>query len=387
MVKEIQAKSLLRRHWGVDAWFVGGCGMNLYRGCAHDCAYCDGRAEKYRVEGPFAEEVCVKSNAIELLGKELPDKDAPPRGRRRAKPVNGFVLLGGGVGDSYQPAEAERGVSRAALELIAERGLPVHVLTKSTLVLRDSDVLFRINAATRAVVSFSISTADDELAAVFEPGASPPGERLAALSKLKGMGIPCGVFLLPVLPFLSDSEEEISKSVRAARDAGASFTAFGGMTMKEGRQKEHFFSVLGGVRPDLVEPCRALYANRNPYGAASGDYYAVISRRFAAAAAALGMPPRMPRALFAGFLSGMDLVMILMEHANAMLELEGRSSTYRRVAARVARFGAPVTRENVGQIGGIGKAAAAMMTEIFDTGTSRLYEDLLARWSKGERNG
>jgi DNA repair photolyase len=392
-VKEIQAKSILRRHRGVDAWFLGGSGMNLYRGCAHDCAYCDGRAEKYRVEGHFADEVCVKSNALEILRQELPPAadpdgysgglfpDSPvPRGRR-SKRVSGFMILGGGVGDSYQPAEAECRLSRGALELLEERGLPVHVLTKSTLVLRDAEILARINAKTRAVVSFSISTVDDELAAVFEPGASPPSDRLAALARLKSLGISCGVFLLPVIPFVSDSGDAIEESVRAARGAGADFTAFGGMTLKEGRQKEHFFGVLKRVRPDLVEPCRKLYANRARYGEPAGGYFREIGGRFAAASARYGMPPRMPRPLFAGRISGIELAMILMEHSDAMLALEGKSSSYRRVAAGVARFGKPVTPDNASEITGIGGAAAAMIREILETGTSRLYEDLLSRRS------
>ncbi len=393
VVKQIQAKSILRRHGGVDAWFLGGCGMNLYRGCAHDCAYCDGRAEKYRVEGRFAEEVCVKSNALEILKKELPpaaDRDGysaglfpdcpAPRGRR-SKGVSGFIILGGGVGDSYQPAEADCRLSRGVLELLEERGLSVHVLTKSSLVLRDADILSRINEKTRAVVSFSISTVNDGLAAVFEPGASPPSERLAALARLKSLGIGCGVFLLPVIPFVSDSGDAIEEAVRAARGAGADFIAFGGMTLKEGRQKEHFFAVLERIRPDLVEPCRELYANSARYGEPAGGYFKEIGGRFAAASSRHGMPPRMPRPMFEGRIAGIELAMILMEHADAMLALEGKSSSYRRVAACVARFGKPVTPDNVSEIRGIGAAAAAMIREILETGTSRLYEDLLSRRS------
>jgi DNA repair photolyase len=375
-MNEILAKSILRRHWGVDAWFLGGCGMNLYRGCSHDCAYCDGRAEKYRVDGNFGTEVSVKSNAMEILRREL-----PAGGERSSRRLKGFVILGGGVGDSYQSAEAECGISRSVLRLLEERSLPVHVLTKSTLVLRDADVLERINSKSRAVVSFSISTVDDGIAAIFEPGASPPSRRLEALAELKGRGIHCGVFLLPVIPFVSDPQERIEEAVRAARDAGAEFIAFGGMTMKEGRQKEHFFRILQNARPQLVEPCRALYSNRAPYGGAAGSYYAEIGRRFAASSGRYGMPPRMPRPLFAGFLEGIDLAMILLEHTNAMLELEGRSSSYRRVAACIARAGKTrtVTGENIADIEGIGKTAAGIIREILDTGTSQLYEELLAR--------
>ena len=132
--REVRAKSLLRKGSRVDSWFLAGCGLNLYRGCAHDCAYCDGRAEKYAVEGEFGREVAVKVNAPELLRREL----APPRGRAASagRAPAGYVLLGGGVGDSYQPAEERYRLARSALELLLELGRPVHVLTKSILVER-----------------------------------------------------------------------------------------------------------------------------------------------------------------------------------------------------------------------------------------------------------
>ena len=144
------AKSLLRRQKRVDSWFLSRCGMNLYRGCGHDCAYCDGRAENYAVEGEFGAEVEVKVNAVELLRREL-----APAPRRRGSAPSGFVLLGGGVGDSYQPAEERYGLARRALELLLELGRPVHVLTKSALVERDLDLLARIHERSRAIVSMS----------------------------------------------------------------------------------------------------------------------------------------------------------------------------------------------------------------------------------------
>ncbi len=139
-LREIPARSLLRKQKRVDSWFLSRCGMNLYRGCGHDCAYCDGRAEKYAVEGEFGAEVEVKVNAVELLRREL-----GPAARRRESAPSGFVLLGGGVGDSYQPAEERYGLARRALELLLELGRPVHVLTKSALVERDLDLLARIH--------------------------------------------------------------------------------------------------------------------------------------------------------------------------------------------------------------------------------------------------
>jgi DNA repair photolyase len=113
----------------VDSWFLGRYGMNLYRGCEHGCRFCDGRSERYLVEGDFARDITVKRNAVAVLDREL--------GRIREP---GFVFVGGGVCDAYQPAQARYGLARGALEVARRRGLPVHVLTKSALVERDLDL-------------------------------------------------------------------------------------------------------------------------------------------------------------------------------------------------------------------------------------------------------
>ena len=111
-VREIEAKSLLRKHKKIDSWFISRYGMNLYRGCTHNCVYCDGRAEGYYVDGAFGEDVAVKSNAIELLRRELNPK-------RRRKPMKqGYIMLGGGVGDSYQPVDKKYQLRRQALKVI-----------------------------------------------------------------------------------------------------------------------------------------------------------------------------------------------------------------------------------------------------------------------------
>ena len=114
--RQVQAKTICRRHGFVDPWFLGSFGMNLYRGCEHGCLYCDGRAERYYVEGDFARDIAIKSNALEVLARELGRLKAP-----------GFAFVGGGVCDGYQPAEERYGLARGALELALEHGLPVHV--------------------------------------------------------------------------------------------------------------------------------------------------------------------------------------------------------------------------------------------------------------------
>jgi len=309
----------------IDSWFLAGCGMNLYRGCGHDCSYCDGRAEKYQVQGRFGSDIQVKMNAVELLRRELRLESAGqselwPGARCRH---GGFVLLGGGVGDSYQPAERHYSLARRVLELFAENAIPVHVLTKSTLVLRDADILERIARSAGALVSFSLSSADDELSSVFEPGAAPPSERLRAVAALRSRGINAGVFLVPVLPFLTDSAQSLDESVAAAAAAGAMYVVFGGMTLKPGKQKDHYLETLSQVRPDLVARCRELYAapESERWGNAPGAYYATVNRDFAKAAQRHSMPIRIPLTLAAELLDSQETRKLRAAHARAEREM------------------------------------------------------------------
>ncbi len=243
MIKEITARTLLSSSKQPDAWFGIKYNMNLYRGCQHQCIYCDSRSECYQIED-FSD-VLVKVNAIELLDKEL--------SRKRVKGTIGF----GSINDAYMPLEASRQLTRQALEVIARRQFPVHLLTKSDLVLRDLDLLKAINQV-YAAVSFSITTADDELGRQVEPGAALVSRRFAAMHVLAQNGILTGVTMMPILPFLEDNEENISRIVQLAADNGASYilAAFG-LTMRD-RQRAYFYEKLDQLFPGV----RAKYERR-----------------------------------------------------------------------------------------------------------------------------
>lgn len=189
ITKEIQAKSILRKYKRIDSWFIARYGMNLYRGCTHNCVYCDGRTEGYYVSGEFGQEVKVKINAPELLAKELNSE------RRRIPLKRGFILPGGGVGDSYQPIESKYFLTGKALEIINRFDFAVHMLTKSTLVERDVEILKEINQKRKTIISFSFSSTDNKINKIFEPNVSLPIERLNTISKFKKEGITCGMFL------------------------------------------------------------------------------------------------------------------------------------------------------------------------------------------------
>ena len=236
---------------GPDDWFRLDYNMNLYRGCQHQCIYCDSRSDCYQIED-FNGEILVKSNALELLPRELASK--------RRKGVIGF----GSMNDPYMPLEMDKGLVRGALELIALHGFGVHIITKSALVLRDIDLLQEISRV-YASVSLSISTADDRIAKRLEPGASYVSERLAAMKTLREAGITAGVTMMPVLPFIGDTEENIKAIVELSREHKASYILPAIAVTLRGRQKAYYYQKLDLLFPGLKENYIRQFRN--------GDYH------------------------------------------------------------------------------------------------------------------
>lgn len=238
MITEIKAKTILNHVKQPDTWFGLKYNMNLYRGCQHQCIYCDSRSECYRL-GDLAD-IRVKVNALELLEDTLP--------RKRVCGTIGF----GSMNDLYMPIEREYRLARGALEIIRNYHFPVHILTKSDLVLRDVDVLSEIGQV-YAAVSFTITTADDDLASKVEPGAPFPSARFQAMSELAEAGILTGVTMMPILPFLEDDPENIRQIVQKAADSGASYIipAFG-MTLRPG-SRDYYYQKLDLIFPGMKE--------------------------------------------------------------------------------------------------------------------------------------
>jgi DNA repair photolyase len=247
MIKQIRAKVLLAHVRQPDDWFGLKYNMNLYRGCQHQCIYCDSRSECYRIED--FRDVLVKVNAIELLRKEL-----------ASKRVKGTVGTGS-MHDPYMPAEARFNLTGQALEVIAEFGFPVHINTKSDLILKDLDTLRRINHV-HASVCFSITTADDELARKVEPGAPRTSERLKAMQVLAAHGIKVGVAMMPILPFIADKEENVAEIVRQTHAHGGRFViAWFGMSLRD-RQRAYYYEQLDRLFPGLRKKYERRFGNQ-----------------------------------------------------------------------------------------------------------------------------
>lgn len=225
-------------------------GMNLYRGCLHGCIYCDSRSRCYHMEHAF-EDIEVKENAIELLEHALRHK--------RKKCMIGT----GAMTDPYIPPELELEHMKKALALIYEYGFGVTVHTKSDRVLRDIDLLQRINGKTKCVVQMTLTTFDEELCRKIEPNVSTTGERVAALKKLRDAGIPTVVWLSPILPFINDTQENIEGILELCAQAGVyGVINFGmGLTLREGN-REYFYKQLDCLFPGLKEKYRKTYGYR-----------------------------------------------------------------------------------------------------------------------------
>jgi DNA repair photolyase len=255
MIKEITAKTLLSSARQPDPWFGIKYTMNLYRGCQHQCIYCDSRSECYQIED-FAHDVLVKANALDLLRDEL--------ARKRVKSTIGT----GSMNDPYMPLEAKLNLTGRALEIIADCRFPVHVITKSDLVVRDADILADIGRV-YAVVSFTVTAADDDLSRKIEPGAPPTSRRFAALATLAARGIYTGVTMMPILPFIEDNAENIAGIVAQAAAAGAAYIMPGfGMTLRD-RQRAYYYDQLDRLFPGLREKYEARFGDR--YSAAAND--------------------------------------------------------------------------------------------------------------------
>jgi len=232
MVNEIKVKSILNKHKKRDDWFWDDYSVNPYEGCSFNCIYCYIRGSKYGVN--MARNLSVKINAPELLEKQL--------STRAKKGEYGIIALSSST-EPYMPIEEKLKLTRKLLEIILKYKFPIHVLTKSKLVLRDLDLLKEIDKNAilpsdlkpklkhGAIISFSISTLDEKLAKILEPGAPTPKERLETMKKCKEEGFLTGVCYIPILPFISDTEEQLDKMIKTAKDYGADYVFVGTLTL------------------------------------------------------------------------------------------------------------------------------------------------------------
>lgn len=216
-------------------------GMNIYRGCTHGCIYCDSRSNCYQMKHAF-EDIEVKKNAPELL------EDALRRKRKKC------MIGTGSMCDPYMHCDEELSLTRKCLEIIDEYRFGATLITKSNKILRDLDLLKSINEKSKCVVQMTLTTYDEDLCKIIEPNVCTTRERFETLKILHDNGIPTVVWFSPLLPFINDTEDNMSGILSYCFEAGVKgILCFGiGTTMRDGN-REYFYAALDLHFPGLKQ--------------------------------------------------------------------------------------------------------------------------------------
>ncbi len=238
----VDAKGILTNNGGYT-------GMNIYRGCSHGCIYCDSRSRYYQFTHPF-EDIEVKRNAPELLEKALKSK------RRKC------MIGTGSMSDPYMHCEEELRLTRKCLEVILKNGFGAAVQTKSDRILRDIDLLDEINRSAKCVVQMTLTTYDEDLCRILEPNVCSTKRRIEVLEAMQERDIPTIVWLTPILPFINDTEENVTAILNECVRVGVKGVIdFGmGLTLREG-DREYYYAALDRHFPGMKERYIARYGS------------------------------------------------------------------------------------------------------------------------------
>jgi DNA repair photolyase len=276
---EVHSKSALNKVPGNSPmpfrWTV-----NPYRGCTHGCVYCFARNTHSYLEldtgHDFDTQIVVKINVGEVLRKEV----SAPRWQRE------HVAMGTNT-DPYQRAEGRYRLMPDVISALADSGTPFSILTKGTVLARDLPVLATAAESVPVGLRVSLALMDDDLQATLEPGTPSPRARLELIRRIRAAGLPCGVFMAPLLPYLTDTDEQITELVADLAEAGVTGVSGIGLHLRPGA-REWFFGWLSRTHPDLVDPYQRLYSRGANLPV---DYRRELSARIKRIAAGFGLGP------------------------------------------------------------------------------------------------
>ena len=246
MPKEITTKSALHFH---ERPIPTNWDLNIYRGCTHKCKYCFAQySHQYLESEDFFGDIYVKTNIAQVLDREL----------SRKKWKNDQINIGG-VTDSYQPWEKHYEIMPQVLKIIEKHKTPVIICTKSHLILRDIELISSIASVTDVDITVSITTMDEDLRKILEPGAVTPSiKRIEMLKKFKEGGCRTHILLMPILPYLTDSEENLEKIFSLCHDQNIDSVIAGPLNLK-GSTKTGFLSFIRDNFPDIYQNYQDLY--------------------------------------------------------------------------------------------------------------------------------
>ena len=248
-------RTVIRKNLVPDPYFGAKYACSPYASCLHACKYCDGRAEKYHIQGDFEKDITIRKNFIDVFSREVSKLREP-----------GTISFGSGVSDPYQIVEKEEKFFRTCIPLLSDTNLSLSFMTKSSLILRDLDILTPFAQQGKLQIMVSIAHIDDDIRKIFEPNASPINERFEILRKFKSLGAYVGILAMPFLPFISDTNTAIEQLLIEAKKIGVDFIMPGGLTLRPGRQKDLYFSIISEYYPHLVDKYKIMYSENRQSG-------------------------------------------------------------------------------------------------------------------------
>ncbi len=266
MLSQKSVKSVLNKHKKRDSWFLDEYSVNPFEGCSCNCLYCYIRGSKYGEN--MNERLTLKSNILPVLEKQL---------QLRAKKNQYGIVAVGSATDAYMHHEEKLEITKAILELLLKYRFPVFISTKQTLITRDIALLkeidkvailpvdLKLSLKRGVILSVSLSTTNEKISNILEPGAAPPLQRLQLIRQLKTEGFLAGVNAIPILPFISDTEEELEKIIAAAKQHDADYILAGGLTLfGDGMadSKTLYYKFLQRYKPELVEKYDLLFGDK-----------------------------------------------------------------------------------------------------------------------------
>lgn len=244
----IDAKTIVRKCVPNCNYLSFDYAMDIYRGCSHGCIYCYARSSYYDKTDDF-NRIKAKKNALQIIRDEL------------SSMVKTGVMLMGGVSDPYNPKEKELKLTRNALELINAFNFGACIITKSNLVTRDTDILIDIKEHSPASVNFSITCSDDETCKNIEPLISTTKERFEAIEHLTKNGITTGVLMDPVIPYITDTKENVQEMVKKAKNYGANYIYLSPQVTMADVQRDYFLHEAEKYYPGFSEKFLQRYKN------------------------------------------------------------------------------------------------------------------------------
>lgn len=306
-----EAPALSSRRPTINEFFLSSYTLSIYSGCEFGCPYCDSWVYSQR---PLNETVRVPIDLPQRLAAELEQVD------------RGDLIAITALSDPYQPAEQTYRITRQVLQVLADRGQPTLLLTKSPLVLEDLALLQRINEQSLAVVMTTLVTVDPHLALRLEGKAPPPAQRLEALAQLRRAGIPVGVALLPIMPYVNDTDSALRAMLRACAEISADFVVWDYLHIPDERHAARVNDILARLGSYPISYYRDVYRG-TPLVSAS--YRQDRDTELLNRSDGLGLECRAPERLFAGRLSPRNEAALLLKHAAFRDRVQGRD----RVAA------------------------------------------------------